>query len=143
MPIEVNVSGVVADLHNMAKRSTRAVRAQLKKEATALKNMSKRMAPVDEHNLESAHQVVKFVDTNDRVGYGVEVGGVVNGVNVDNYALIVHEGLDGKKYGQTPAGRAKASRERVRVGPKFLERALRKMEREGMMRRMREAVKRS
>ncbi|CCG43291.1 hypothetical protein [Magnetospirillum molischianum] len=107
-------------------RATQAARRQMKKEAKKIKDLSVLNCPVDKHNLEKAHHLVE-----ERVGVGgrkrfyVVVGGTVDGVNVDQYAMRVHEehGPRPDGFGVGPGTIAKAKALNRFVGRKFLERA--------------------
>jgi hypothetical protein len=91
---------------------------------------SREMAPVDEGNLEEAHEITQIRLNEDYSELEISVGGEHGGRNVDDYAMIVHEfvspfgsgtrghiGLKSEiKDASNPPGRP--------VGGKFLERAL-------------------
>lgn len=91
---------------------------------------SQQMAPVDEGNLEAAHSLAQVRLNEDYSEVEIDVGGVVGGREVDDYAMIVHEGV--APYGSGTAGSI-GERSQVkdagnpsdrRVGGKFLERAV-------------------
>lgn len=92
---------------------------------------SKQMAPVDEHRLEQAHELAVTRLNKDDMEVVIAVGGVVDGVDVDEYAWVQHERLapagdlqPGEKSlaksVTNPAGRY--------VGGKFLDRAVDELE---------------
>lgn len=115
-------------LQQGGERATRAARNQMAREAKKIMDLSVLNAPVDKHNLEKAHQVVSdYKGVNGRRRYYVAVGGMVDGVNVDKYALRVHEGHGPKPggFGIGPGTIAKAQALGRFVGRKFLERAYR------------------
>jgi len=82
---------------------------------------SEERAPFLKGNLEAAHSA-RFTRRNrSQITVEVSVGGTVNGVNVDNYVMEMHEG----DYNLGPNSRIKqAANPRVRIGRKFLERAV-------------------
>lgn len=83
-------------------------------------------APVDLHNLEdSIHKVARY-ESRGRLALDIEMGGEVNGVNVDEYAMEVHEHYESMiaKNGPGDGTAAKRLENPNRyVGEKFLERA--------------------
>lgn len=88
---------------------------------------SARRAPVLRGNLEASHRSKIIRNNADQIKIEVSVGGMVGGVNVDAYVTEMHEHLGGPKYpgGLGPESRKKqAADPSVRVGRKFLERAL-------------------
>jgi hypothetical protein len=78
-------------------------------------------APFLHGNLEAAHEA-RFTRRNrDQITVEVSVGGSTGGVNVDDYVLEMHEG----EYNLGPNSQIKqAANPRVRIGRKFLERAV-------------------
>jgi HK97 gp10 family phage protein len=91
-------------------------------------------APVDKHNLEDAIHKEKNYEDRGRLKIDIVVGGQVRGVDVDRYAMMVHENYegmlrvvrkDGTPGGPGPGTLAKRAANPGRyVGEKFLERAV-------------------
>ncbi len=79
-------------------------------------------APVDEHNLENSIRKERNYSYRGLL-ISIEVGGYVNGVNVDEYAMRVHEDYIEDKPGPGTKEKRRANPGR-HVGGKFLERAL-------------------
>lgn len=114
--------------------STTLTRREAKKElyqgAKDIMEASKEMAPVDEGNLEEAHSIEQVRLNQDYSEVEIVVGGEHGGRDVDEYAMIVHEGV--APYGSGTAGYiGEKSQEKDagnpgdrRVGGKFLERAV-------------------
>lgn len=114
---------LLSRLSNTAERSSRGAREELKAGAEAIMQRSKSYAPVDEGNLEDAHQVVTVVDDAMSGRHAFEVGvredhPASGGKEVGDYAFIMHEGVYnlGPKSQEKNAGFGK-------VGRKFMERA--------------------
>ena len=105
---------------------------------------SKQMAPVDEHNLEQAHELQQVRLNEDYSEVEISVGGEVGGRNVDDYAVLMHEGL--APFGSGTAGvvqpfiggdpkrpskswaKSQSNPPGREVGGKFLERAVEEYE---------------
>lgn len=85
-------------------------------------------APVDKHNLEnSIHKEVSYVGLRGRLAITLVAGGYVGGVNVDDYAMEIHEHYDARNPGPGTQAKMKANPGR-KIGAKFLERAVRDQE---------------
>lgn len=93
--------------------------ATLAAETNIMKDISVAQSPVDEGNLEEAHKVVTRANGSDKRTLDIVVGGTVNGVDVDQYATVMHE----SDYKLGPKSRLKQAQSPYIVGPKFLERA--------------------
>lgn len=96
-----------------------AARKQMHRGADRIVKNAQKMAPVDEHNLEQSIRKEKSYGERGRLQIDITAGGEVNGVNVDDYAVIMHE----SDYSLGPKSRAKQTAQQEIVGPKFLERA--------------------
>lgn len=84
----------LAGLFRNADRETkREVFNVMREETYEIAEISKKQAPVDDGELEAAHKVVINRNQSDKAHYTIEVGGTINGVNVDEYAERIHEGL--------------------------------------------------
>jgi bacteriophage HK97-gp10 putative tail-component len=80
-------------------------------------------APVDEHNLEDAIHKEKGYEDRGRLRVNLVVGGVVRGVDVDQYAMLIHENYESMNPGPGTLAKRAANPGRY-VGGKFLERAV-------------------
>lgn len=118
------LAGLANDFRRIADAAVTAAAPVLHAQGEAISARSRALAPIDEGNLEASHDV-----TTERAGgqvrTTVSVGGIVNGVDVDGYAVRMHEG----DYNLGPLSRAKAEATGQPVGQKFLERAF--IEQEG------------
>jgi HK97 gp10 family phage protein len=80
-------------------------------------------APVDTHALErSIRQIKSYSTFRGRLQIDIDVGGVVDGIDVDVYALEVHENYDSRNPGPGTLAKMAANPGR-HIGAKFLERA--------------------
>lgn len=80
-------------------------------------------APVDTHALEDSIRQTKSYSTfRGRLQIDIDVGGFVDGINVDLYALEVHENYDGRMPGPGTLAKMAANPGR-HIGSKYLERA--------------------
>lgn len=87
---------------------------------------SKEMCPVDDGELEQAHRLNVVRLNKDDMEVEIEVGGIVNGVDVSAYAWEQHERL--APYGDMHLGPKSEAKDAANpperfVGGKFLERA--------------------
>lgn len=80
-------------------------------------------APVDEHNLEDAIHKEKSYEGRGRLKVDLVVGGQVRGVNVDQYAALIHENYRSMNPGAGTLAKRAANPGRY-IGEKFLERAV-------------------
>jgi hypothetical protein len=80
-------------------------------------------APVDKHNLEDAIHKEKSYEDRGRLKIDIVVGGEVRGVDVDRYAMLIHENYEGMNPGKGTLAKRAANPGRY-VGGKFLERAV-------------------
>ncbi|MBX4911363.1 hypothetical protein HJA82_29055 [Rhizobium bangladeshense] len=121
--IEMKVTGVretVLRLRNIGARVHENARKTMHAAADRIVETAKKMAPVDEHNLEEA--IVKRVGyegSRRRLAIDIEILPVVNGVRVEDYATYMHEG----DYKLGPKSQAKNDSQSEKVGPGFLTRA--------------------
>lgn len=124
-------------LRQGGERAVRRARSQMKREIGKIEQLAKDFAPVDHkgpgpglppgHELERSIRQRRTYENNRRLAVAVDVGGTVDGVDVDDYALLMHEGL--APYGSGafqpgPATKAKGGQ----AGGKFLERAYKERE---------------
>jgi hypothetical protein len=121
------VDEVILQLRNLAETVPDKARKTLHRGADEIVKLAKLQAPVDKHNLEdSIHKEVKYED-NRRLAIDVVAGGEVNGVDVDQYAAMIHEHYSSMKPGKNTIAKM-AANPGVIVGEKFLERAYEKIE---------------
>lgn len=120
MPVKITGDTAVSTrIRNIADRTTRASRRRLDQAGEMIADRASDYAPVDRHNLEAAIQSEGVIGDNRRKEVVVSAGGIVNGVNVDRYATIMHESV----YEPGKESKEKAERLGVTVGRKYLERA--------------------
>ncbi|QIG69079.1 putative tail component protein [Rhizobium phage RHph_N1_15] len=121
--IDMKVTGVketVLRLRNIGQRVHENARKTMHAAADRIVETAKKMAPVDEHNLEEA--IVKRVGyegTRRRLAIDIEILPVVNGVRVEDYATYMHEG----NYKLGPKSQVKNDTQSETVGRGFLTRA--------------------
>ena len=130
--IGMKVTGIeqlMARLRNTAEKVPETARKTMHRGADRIVERARLQSPVDLHNLEESIQ--KNVGYEDgrrgRLRIDITVGGVVNGVDVDLYAVRVHEAYEVSvaPNGPGPGTLAKMrANPGVRIGSKFLERAL-------------------
>ena len=122
--VVTGMEGLLVSLNNIADRSSRGARSELQKGAIEIRNLARRMAPVDEGNLEESIKEGSFRGVDGRNVYTVEVDETVvssTGGVVGDYAERMHEGDYhlGLKSEVKQAGNPD-----IYVGRKFLERAM-------------------
>lgn len=126
------IAGVLAELRNIADLVPANARKTMHRQADKIVEEARLNTPVDTHNLEeSIHKVVSYEGARGRLKIAIEAGGEVNGVNVDLYALKVHEAYetDVAVNGPGPGTKAKmlANPGRI-IGSGFLTRAAESVE---------------
>lgn len=115
-----NVGKVVIELGHLGERVVDNARKTMHAAAKRIEKKAKLNAPVDEHNLEDSIRIERYTVERGRLALEVVAGGEVNGVNVDDYAALMHEG----DYNLGPGSIAKQqANPDVVVGRKYLERA--------------------
>lgn len=123
MKIKMKVSGVnelKAAMRHAAGTVPDAARKQMHRGADRIVKEAQKNAPVDKHNLEESIRKEKSYGDRGRLQIDIVAGGEVNGVNVDEYAVIMHE----SDYNLGPGSQAKQAGQQNIVGRKFLERAV-------------------
>ena len=121
-------------------RTRRESKKIMRRGAATIMETSQKMAPVDDGELEAAHDIAIVRLNQDDMMLEITVGGVVNGVNVDKYAWLQHERLE--PYGPWRLGPNSVRKDSVSpypVGGKFLERAVDEHEEE-IIEEMKEAL---
>jgi hypothetical protein len=134
--VHTDIGNLVAELRQVTQKAVRGVSDVIREEGEIIAELARDYAPVDQGNLESAIKVRE-----ERTGYNrryeVDVyidpdvpapeldakGNIVKGTEgktVGDYAMEMHEG----DYNLGIGSRQKADALGVKVGPKFLERAV-------------------
>lgn len=109
-------------MRNVAKKVPDNARKVMHRAADKIVEEAKLNAPVDDGELEaSIHKEVGYQGSG-RLKIDVVAGGEVNGVDVDRYALFIHELYGLMKPGPNTIAKQNANPGRL-VGEKFLERA--------------------
>lgn len=148
-------------LERLESDTTRTARAQLASEAKKVAKMAKKMAPVDEYNLEDAitFQSVgqgaygkQGTDSSGRFNknawtIGVDINAMAGNKRVGDYAVLVHEYLPwgttekwpmpgtNKLWGLGPKSLAKQATSGVEVGGAFMYRAMEEINGSGLIKR--------
>ena len=127
MKIKVEgVGQVKAMLRNVAQKSFPHAARTMRTGADKIVVLSKLQCPHDDGELEdSIHQEV-MDDGNRRLAIDIVAGGTVRGIDVDQYAVIIHENYEGQlKHGPGKNTLAKmAANPGVVIGSKFIQRAV-------------------
>lgn len=143
MSDEIKVTGldkVVVQLRRVHHTVMRRVKATMQEAAGNMKEMAKDFAPVDKYRLEESIDVRPGRDERRYTQWTMTMGGVIDGVDVDQYATLMHENYEDiispepvDEYGRVRREGSIEKDKRVRakyrgdprafVGGKFLERA--------------------
>ncbi len=118
---------VAIGLRHAAQKVSDAARKQMHRSADKIVSEAKINTPVDEGNLEASIRKEISYDDKRRLQITVVAGGEVNGVNVDQYAVIIHEHYESMKPGPKTLEKMAKYPDHV-IGSKFLERAAAKVE---------------
>ncbi|WP_062120532.1 HK97 gp10 family phage protein [Aureimonas sp. AU40] len=114
---------LAVELRQIAERVADTSRKQLRRGADEIVKEARLNAPVDEGNLEESIRIEReYEPGRGRLKIDVVAGGEVNGVNVEQYALYVHENYSSMQPGPKTLAKQQANPSRI-VGEKFLERA--------------------
>jgi hypothetical protein len=121
--IEMKVTGIketILKLRNIGDLVDINARKTMHRAADRIVELAKKMAPVDEGNLEeSITAKVTYEGPKRRLAIDVYMKPEVNGVNVEAYATRMHEG----SYKLGPKSQIKQAGQSEVVGPGFLTRA--------------------
>lgn len=136
MEIKSKVTGfdeVKVELRNLAEKSHDHAARTMRRAANRIVKRAQDYVPQDKGNLEASIHVETMKDERRRLAIDVVAGGVVNGVDTDRYAMLIHEHYEsilGGKYGKgpSPGTLAKMAKHPGKVGSKFLERAAKEEE---------------
>jgi hypothetical protein len=117
---------LAVQLDTASASTRREAKKALREGAKQIMGTSVQQCAIDEGNLEEAHELTIVRLSQDNMEVEIEVGGVVNGVDVDDYAWMVHETQ--APYGDMPLGPKSQAKNAGNpadrfVGGKFLERA--------------------
>ena len=121
--IKMEVAGIkenVLRLRNIGARVHENARKTMHAAADRIVDTARKMAPVDEHNLEDAIvKQVGYEGTRRRLAIDVVILPEVGGVRVEDYAAYMHEG----EYNLGEKSEIKNNSQEETVGPGFLTRA--------------------
>ncbi|MCP1540061.1 hypothetical protein [Methylorubrum extorquens] len=120
---------LLAELLNIGEKVPDNARKVMHRNADKIIEEAVLNAPVDKHNLEQAiRKRISYQSTfRKRLKIDIEVGGIVNGVNVDEYAMQIHENYGSMNPGKGTIAKRDANPGRF-IGEKFLERAVEAVE---------------
>jgi hypothetical protein len=125
----IRVSGakeVAAELRYKATKVPENARKVMRRAADRIVKEAKLNAPVDDHELEdSIHKEISY-EGRGRLKIDIVAGGVIRGVDVDRYAVVIHENYEGtlkKGPGAGTIAKQIANPGRV-IGSKFIQRAV-------------------
>ena len=114
---------LIAQFRYLAHKIPDTARKQMHRGADKVVQEAQLNAPVEKHNLEKAiHKEVSYGERG-RLQIDIVVGGEINGINVDQYALEIHEHYESYTPSKETLAKRQANPGRY-VGEKFLERAL-------------------
>lgn len=117
-----------AMIRSIAEKVPDKARKTMHRVADRVVTEAKLNTPVDEFNLEdSIRKEVSYASYRGRLVIEIKVGGMMNGVNVDKYAMLVHENYEGAVAPNGPGRRTKmkmGNNPGRYIGSKFLSRAL-------------------
>lgn len=121
----------IAELTGSAARTRRESKKVMRQGAKEILAVSKENAPIDEGDLEAAHELSIVRLNKDDMMIEITVGGTVNGTDVDSYAWLMHERL--APYGDLNLGPKSIEKNNSNptghfVGGKFLDRAIDELE---------------
>lgn len=123
MNIGMKVTGIqqtLLRLRNTDLKVHENARKTMHRAADRIVATAKKMAPVDEHNLEEAIvKQVGYEDKRRRLAIDIVVLPSVNGVRVEDYAAYMHNG----EYNLGEKSQAKQAGQPEKVGPGFVDRA--------------------
>lgn len=109
-------------LRNMSARLSDRARKVMRRNAVIIVSEAKLNTPVDTHALEDSIHMETSYGFRGRLQIDIVCGGLVDGVNVDEYAMLIHENYGSMKPGPGTIAKRQANPGRY-IGEKFLERA--------------------
>jgi hypothetical protein len=123
---KVKISGVPqlkTKLRNIAERVPATARKVMHRGADKIVAQSQLQCPEDKGNLvESIHQETTY-EQRGRLAIDIVAGGTVNGVDVDEYATLIHENYESMKPGPITLAKM-AANPGIVIGSKFIQRAV-------------------
>jgi len=127
------VDQVRAELRHTSSRVVDTARGAMRRAALRIRDEARINAPRDKWNLEEAIQIVRTVGERGRLQLDIDIVPTINGVNVAQYALIIHENYNSiiVEPNDNPMARAGTKEKQAQypdhvIGEKFLERAAEK-----------------
>jgi hypothetical protein len=140
--VGIRITGAFDKLPLHSQYATATARDQMAQEVVKLAELARKMAPVDKYDLEQAILTeANGGDIGRRTQFYVFVADELNGVNIRDYVVAMHEQF-GAAYQLGPASLAKQAGQPEIVGGKFLERAFEERK-EPLVKAIGDAVKRS
>lgn len=130
MKLDVKITGfeeVKVQLRYMEEKVADLARKQMHRSAERIVKEAQLNAPVDKHNLEKSIHIEKAYGTRGRLNIDVVAGGVVDGVDVDQYVLEMHEFYENYEPGPATLEKMRQNPDRT-IGSHFLTRAAAKEE---------------
>jgi len=134
--IGLNVKGVDqvrTELRHTADRVVDSARGAMRRAAIRIRDEARINAPRDKWNLEEAIQIVRTVGTRGRLQLDIDIVPTINGVNVHQYALLIHENYNSiiVEPNSDPLARQGTKEKQAQypghvIGEKFLQRAAEK-----------------
>lgn len=114
---------LIFQLRNRAQKVPENARKVMHRESDNIVKLAQIMVPEDDGEAKDSIHVEKGYEGNGRLKIDIVAGGVVRGVNVDRYIMIIHENYEQFKPG--PVTEAKrAANPGIYIGSKFIERAI-------------------
>lgn len=122
----VGLTELIAGLRHGAESVPDKARKTMHRGAEKILKEAVLNAPVDDAELEDSGHIVKGYEMRGRLKIDVVFGGIVRGVDVDRYAMQIHENYEGMlRKGPGPGTLAKMAANPGRIiGSKFLQRAV-------------------
>lgn len=124
--IKMHVTGanrLAAELRNVGERVVENARKTMNASALRVVKQAKINAPVDDHELEDSIHIEKTYADRGRLQIEIVAGGIVRGVDVDDYAAIIHEDYASMTPGPKTVEK-RLQHPSAYIGEGFLERAL-------------------
>lgn len=136
MKVGMRVKGVDkvrAELRHTQERVVDTARGAMRRAALRIRDEARINAPRDKWNLEEAIQIIRTIGDRGRLQLDIDIVPSVNGVNVAQYALIIHENYESiiREPNPDPLAR-QGTKDKQRqypdhvIGEKFLQRAAEK-----------------
>lgn len=137
---EFGCDELIVTLTNIARKVPETGRKTMHRGADKIIKEAQLNAPVDKHNLEQSitKEIGYDQDQGGRLTIIIRVGGSVNGVDVEEYAMSVHENYGDMTPGPGTIAKREANPGRY-VGEKFLQRAV-EDQRQKLMKAMIDAI---